>query len=324
MRDLNSVLHKCSVLYERKLWTVLFFFLALAAHAHADAVLLLEEPFGRFGGLNPTGHAAVYLTRICAVSPIQLRRCEPDEAGVVVSRYHRIGGYDWLAVPLVPYLYAVNTPQEIPQSADAETVAALRDAYRRENLSTIAPDDVDGRTPEGEWVQLVGSAYDRKIYGFVIETSPEQDDALIERLNNRKNKSHFNLFFRNCADFARSVLNFYYPHAVRRSFLADAGITTPKQIAKSLVKYGKRHPDVELSSFVIPQMPGSIRRSDNVHGVFEALIKSKKYVVPLAILHPAITGSMAAAYLTEGRFNPKHDAKVFDLARTLQAVQPGD
>ena len=33
---------------------------------------------------------------------------------------------------------------------------------------------------------------------------------------------------------------------------------TPKQVAQSLVKYGKEHPEVEMWAFVIPQVPGSI------------------------------------------------------------------
>ena len=39
-----------------------------ASPAYADATLLLGEPYGKFGSLTPTGHAAVYLSRICALS----------------------------------------------------------------------------------------------------------------------------------------------------------------------------------------------------------------------------------------------------------------
>ena len=34
--------------------------------SHAQAALLMEEPYGFFGALNPTGHTAVYFERICA------------------------------------------------------------------------------------------------------------------------------------------------------------------------------------------------------------------------------------------------------------------
>jgi hypothetical protein len=29
-----------------------------------------------------------------------LRPCQPGELGVVISRYHRVGGYDWIAMPV--------------------------------------------------------------------------------------------------------------------------------------------------------------------------------------------------------------------------------
>src|ERR1700722_6722135 len=87
-----------------------------AVRAHADAALLMEEPYGEFGAFNPTGHAAVYLNHICAESPAQLRLCRPDERGVVISRYHKIGGYDWIAIPLIPYLYAVDDVDQVPMS----------------------------------------------------------------------------------------------------------------------------------------------------------------------------------------------------------------
>jgi hypothetical protein len=302
----------------RKQLCAILFVLAAFATAHADAAFLMEEPYGTFGSFNPTGHAAVYLTQICAASPTRLRRCEAGEAGVVISRYRKVAGYDWLAVPLLPYLYAVDTIQEIPQSVDAPTVAALRDRYRRAHLRELAPDDANGDAPKGDWTQLVGSAYDRKIYGFQIETTPEQDAAFIEHFNQRENKSHFSLLYSNCADFAGSVLNFYAPHAVHRNFIADAGITTPKQVAKSFTRYARKHPVVELSSFQIPQVPGSIKRSRPVDGVAEALLKKKRYVVPLAVLNPELAGGIAVVYFAEGRFHTKRDADVLDLARVMQ------
>src|SRR5437588_11853103 len=87
--------------------------------AHAQATLLLEEPYSYDGTFAGTGHAAVYLARVCAETPTTLRRCQPGESGVVVSRYHHVGGRDWIAVPLIPYLYAVTDPTSIPLFAAA-------------------------------------------------------------------------------------------------------------------------------------------------------------------------------------------------------------
>ena len=154
-------------------------------------------------------------------------------------------------------------------------------------------------------------AYDRTIYAFGIETANKQDDEFIQRFNSRPNDSHFNLLFHNCADFARQAVDFYYPHAVHRSLISDVGIMTPKQAAKSFLKYSKRHRDLQFSSFVIPQIAGTIPRSTPVRGVLESLVKSKRYAVPLvslAVLHPYVGGSLAFAWLDGSRFNPRRVA----------------
>jgi hypothetical protein len=306
--------------------------------AHASVTLLLEEPFGTFGGMNPTGHAAVYLSRVCAATPLSLRRCRDGEQGVVISRYHRVSGYDWIAIPLLPYLYAVDRPDQVPSAVNSEDVATLRDEWRRMNLREIVPDAEEGATPKGDWIQLVGSAYDRTIYAFGIETTEEQDDKFIEALNSGPNDARFNLLFHNCADFARHAVDFYYPHAIHRSLVADAGIMTPKQAARSLVSYGKHHRDLQFSSFVIPQVPGTVPRSTPVRGVLESLVKSKRYALPLlsvAALHPYVGGSLAFAWLEGARFDPRRIAEsagpeqkplaiAVELESNTPAAKPGN
>lgn len=290
--------------------------------ARADAALLLEEPYGHFGAFTATGHAAVYLTRVCAESPTVLRRCDDGEAGVVISRYNKIAGQDWLAVPLIPYLYAVEESDEIPLFANPKLVAFLRNQYRKIHLEALVPDDPNGEPPGGNWTQLVGAAYDRTIYGFEIRTTPEQDDRFIREYNSRPNKSHFNLLVHNCADFAAGVINFYYPHTLHRNFIADVGITTPKQISRVLVKFTEHHPELQSSSFEVPQVPGTMPRSTPVHGVLESVLKSKKYLLPVAVLHPIVTGCLAAAYVGDGRFDPKRHAMILESGRDLEPPLP--
>ena len=263
--------------------------------------------------MSPTGHAAIYLNRVCAETPTRLRMCHNGEPGVVVSRYSRIDGYDWIAMPLVPYLYAVDDLSEVPQSVDAVDVSAMRDAYRREHLMMLAPDGKDEKTPGGGWTELVGASYDRKIHVFEAQTTREEDERFIELYNDKRNVSHFNFFLNNCADFSKNVLNFYFPHAVHKNYISDVGLTTPKQDARSLTKYGKKHPEMELTVYVIPQVPGSLKRSKPVDGVVEALVKSKRYVVPLAILHPEFTGGLIVVYLSNGRFDTPKDVPVFRI-----------
>src|SRR5260370_42641290 len=132
------------------------------AQLHAKATLLLEEPYAYDGTFAATGHSAVYLSRVCAESPTFLRRCQPGETGVVISRYHGIAGRDWIAVPLIPYLYSVNTAEEIPLFADEKLVKFLRHNY----LESIGISDPAA-------YELAGSAYDRTTYGFRIATRPE-------------------------------------------------------------------------------------------------------------------------------------------------------
>ena len=287
--------------------------MAQAGRGRASVALLMEEPYGAFGAFNPTGHAAVYLSHICAASATELRMCGPGEYGVVISRYHKIDGYDWIAIPLIPYLYAVDTASEVPASVDGAQEAALRDTYRRKYLEALAPDNRKGLAPGGEWTQLVGASYDRTIHGFEVESSQAQDERFIALFNDRRNTGHFNLFFHNCADFSRTVLDIYLPHAIHRNFIADVGLMTPKQVARSLVKYGKSHPEVEMSAFVIPQVPGSVPRSHGVDGVAESLVKSKKYLLPLAVLSPELTGAVVVAYLAEGRLTLPKNATVFNV-----------
>jgi len=292
---------------------LLLIFMAQAARAHASVALLMEEPYGEFGALNPTGHSAVYLNHVCAASPTELRACRPGESGVVISRYHKIDNLDWVAIPLIPYLYAVGEIGQVPQSVDRAQVAALRDAYRRKHLLGLAPNGRHGTTPKGEWTQLVGSSYDRTIHGFEVTSTAKQDERFIALFNDRRNTGHFNLMFHNCADFSRSVMDIYLPHAVHRSIVADLGMTSPKQVARSLVQYGRKHPELEMSAFVIPQVPGSVKRSHPVDGVAQSLVKSKKYLIPMTILTPELTGGLVVAYMAEGRMKLPPNAMVFNV-----------
>jgi hypothetical protein len=301
----------------RRACIVLLFCLYGISLAHAGATLFLEEPYSYDGAFAGTGHVAVYLSNVCSESPVVLRRCAEGEPGIVLSRYDGISGYDWIAIPLIPYLYAVDQPGAVPLFADSKLVAFLRDRYRRDYLEALAPDLPDGGTPQGNWYELIGSAYDRTIYGFEIETSPEQDALLIGKFNSQPNLQRYNFVKRNCADFVREVINFYYPHALHRSVVGDLGVTTPKQIAKMLVKYSHHHPELRTSDFLVPQVPGAIRRSKPIHGVLESVMAAKKYMVPVVVLHPYIGGGLLAEHFLHKGFDPARNALVLDSNHEL-------
>jgi hypothetical protein len=283
--------------------------------ASAEATVFLCEPYGRYGRLAPQGHIAIYFDRVCADSPTRLRRCEPGEVGVVVSRYSGIAGLDWVAMPLFPWLYAVESAADVPAVADHAQVAALRNAYREAHLRPLAPDAPGGRPPKGSWYQLIGAAYDRRIVAFTIRTTAEQDDELIRMMNGRPNRSRWNFALHNCADFVQDVLNFYNPGSIKTSAIADLGLTTPKQVAKCLVKFGERRESLELRTFLIARIPGSRRESSSSKGVLESLVKKPFYVVPLALVEPWLPAALVAGYVVTGRFNPrKHANTAYDPA----------
>lgn len=280
-------------------WAALFLIPSLG---HAQAALLLEQPYGFFGIINPTGHNAIYFERVCAETPVKLRRCHADELGSVIARYQGINGYDWVAMPLVPYLYSVENASDVPARVDRETVVRLRNHYHEAHLQTLGEDLSAGSITHGGWTQLLGAAYERRIYAFRFETTPEQDDAFIARMNAGPNRTHFELLFSNCADFSRILLNTYFPRTFRRSFFPDAGITTPKQITWKLVRYARKHPESQLEVFEIPQVPGYRRASRSNKSIAESL-STTGYAVPIALLNPYIAGGLFADYIVRGRYH---------------------
>ncbi|HVN93409.1 MAG TPA: hypothetical protein VMT38_06925 [Terracidiphilus sp.] len=263
---------------------------------------MMEEPYGFFGALNPTGHNAIYFERICAETPVKLRRCRAGELGAVIARYQGIDGYDWVAIPLIPYLYSVESAADVPARVDHETVVELRAKYRAEHLQIFGPNLSPGNMFHGGWTQLLGAAYERRIFAFRFETTAAQDDAMIEKLNAFPNKTRFDLLFNNCADFARVILNDYFPRTFRRSIFPDAGMTTPKQITYKLVRFGRKNPGTDLTVFEIPQIPGYRHKSRSAKTIDESFVTTI-YAIPIAIMNPYIAGGLFVDYLIRGRYH---------------------
>ena len=289
---------------------VLLGLMALAvstSQSHAQAALLMAEPYGFFGSVNPTGHTAIYFERICAETPTRLRRCQAGELGAVISRYQGINGYDWVAIPLVPYLYSVENVSRVPAHVDRQTVRDLRNRYHEIHLLGLGSNLHPGNFVHGGWAQLVGVSYERRIFAFRFETTEAQDDAFIARMNGGTNHTQFNLLFSNCSDFARETLNFYFPHTFRRSTFPDAGMTTPKQIAYKLVRSSRKHPEMQLTVFEIPQIPGYRRLSRSNKSIAESLATTV-YAVPIAVMNPYLAGGIFVDYFVRGRYRviPKH------------------
>lgn len=273
----------------------------------AQAALLMEEPYGFFGSVNPTGHNAVYFEHICAETPVKLRRCQAGELGTVIARYQGIDSYDWVAIPLFPYLYSVENASQVPVRVDREMVHRLRSRYREARLESLGDNLPTGGFTRGGWTELVGVSYERRIYALRFETTQEQDDAFIALMNNRENRSHFRLLTNNCSDFARFVLNFYFPGTFKRSIFPDAGMTTPKQIVYKLERYARKHPETRLAIYEIPQVPGYRRLSHANKSIAESLTTTG-WAIPIVLVNPYLAGGLFVDYLVRGPHHliPKH------------------
>ena len=320
----------------RKVCITVCAFIALAfsalfpAPCRAQAALLVEEPYGFFGAINPTGHNAIYFERICAETPVHLRHCRSGELGSVIARYQGIDGYDWVAMPLLPYLYSVENTSEVPARVNRETVNRLRDRYREAHLLSLGEGLYSGGLVRGGWTQLVGVSYERRIYAFRFETSEEQDDEFIARMNDSRNRTQFNLLFNNCSDFARLALNSYFPRSFHRAIFPDVGMTTPKQLAYELERYARKHPEMRLMVFEIPQIPGYRRLSRSNKSIAESLTTTA-YAIPIAVLNPYVAGVLYVDYFVRGRFHPipRHPQmlspdNLLALTAPAQAVQNPD
>src|SRR5260370_8439075 len=102
---------------------------------------------------------------------------------------------------------------------------------------------------------MVGASFSRSIYFFVVDTSVEQDLKLIAEFNSEPNVNHFNGAMRNCADFSRRVINFYFPHAAKPDYLNYFAMTSPKAISRSFSHYAARHPEPHLRVLHFPHFP---------------------------------------------------------------------
>jgi hypothetical protein len=292
-----------------------------AAKTHADVTLLIEAPINFLGHVSSTGHAALLVGSLCSDDHIHMRWCHAGENGTVVSRYKGINGYDWVAMPPGPYLFAVDSSDKIPETTDSAQINLLRASYRASHPGSFALDP-----PDDGWIQLLGASYRRRILCFHVRTNINQDAALMLWLNGQPDRTHFNFFFSNCADFAREMLNVLFPGAVHRNILFDLGMTTPKQLESGLHHYALRHPGVDFQVRVLPQVLGSIPRSGRVYGVTESFVKTKTYLLPLAILDPIGVGGIAALGMADRRYvvrapAPIEDSSFFQPQNTVAAMR---
>jgi hypothetical protein len=279
--------------------------------ASADVGVILNESLDEsMDRITGTGHMAVYFSRICADTPTKLRLCAPGESGSVISTYINIGedhSFQWNIVPFNVYLYGVEDPGNRPIFASYKIKHALEERYRQNYLNGLCDTTACQTSNKSEWREMVASTLIRGMYLFVVDTSVEQDRALINEFNNATNENHFNGATNNCADFARRIVNTYFPHAASRDVLNDFGMTSPKSVARTFTHYAQRHPELNLRVMHFAQVPGTIKRSSEVRAGTEQLLRSKKLLIPMAAFAYEALPVVAASYVITGRFNPEKE-----------------
>jgi hypothetical protein len=283
----------------------------VSARASADVGVVLNESLDEsMDRITGTGHMAVYFSRLCADSPTKLRMCGPGEFGSVMSTYINIGedrSVEWNIVPLNVYLYGVEDPRNRPIFGSFKIKRALEERYRENYLSALCETLSCQTSNKAEWREMVAATLIRGMYFFVVDTSVEQDRQLIEEFNNAPNENHFNGATNNCADFARRIVNTYFPHAASRDVLNDFGMTSPKAVARTFTHYAQRHPELNLRVMHFAQVPGTIKRSSEVRAGTEQLLRSKKLLIPMAVFANEALPVVAASFVITGRFNPNKE-----------------
>lgn len=299
--------------------------------ARADVGVLLNESLDTsVARITGSGHSAVYFSRVCAETPVKLRLCRPGEQGSVISNYTTLGEdqpFEWNVVSLSVYLYGVEDPKDRPLIGSHNIKHALEERYREKYLTGYCDGKVCRTSNSAEWREMVGASLSRSLYIFVVDTSAEQDLKFIAEFNSEPNVNHFNGATRNCADFSRRILNFYFPHAAKPDYLNDFGMTTPKAIARTFSHYAEQHPEAHFRVLHFAQLPGTIKRSTECRAGTEQLFRSKKLLVPMLIFADHELPFVVASYMLTGRFNPEHElenhptAKASDLLGEIREAK---
>ena len=303
-------------------WGILL--LTAARPVRAELTVLVGEPFGSFGTLMPTGHVSLYLERACVDGPVRVRMCRPDEPqGVVIARLNAIGPLDWIASPVMDFLYGTSDPAKVMTYATARDLDDLQEIYRRQHLWQQFPDEVEQKKTYDEWGETVGAAYIRRLWGYSLATTPDQDEQFVALLNSQPNVHQYQLGGNNCADFVANAVNFFYPGAVRMNKTADLWLMTPKQVARGVWDYGNSHPEAGLKIIEIPQIPGESPRSKPLRGATDMLLKTKKYLAVEIVIQPEAVVAMWIMYLERGRWQIGRGSELVTPEEMLRLTQSG-
>jgi hypothetical protein len=252
------------------------------------------------------GHSLVYLSGVCAASPVRARLCEAGEQGSVVTTYpdfRETQEYAWNLVPLSLYLHGSLTPGDRLLYGSRLVKEALEEHAREGFLQEVCADGHCPQTQHSFWRDLVDANAVRDIFIFAVHTTRAQDQAAVDWLNDEPNVNHYNGFTNNCAVFTRSLVNLIFPHSVHRDFPNDLGMMAPKAAARSFTHWALKRPELGFYSMHFAQQPGDLPRSGVAQSGTETAIHMKKYLIPAALIGDhEVAGSFFVAYFLTGRF----------------------
>ena len=204
-----------------------------------------------FGGADSHRARRPLSLRVCARNSSHFAPLREGRTGrVVISRYHRVGNYDWMATPVVPYFYAVDRVDQVPGEVAPKDVEALRDQYRRRYLegtwSRISPTAARPWATGPNWwaPPMTGPS-------TPLESKPRK--IRTTRLSRHSTPVPSKIISSCCFTIAR------ISSGKPSTFISRTRFTPQPQrrrhhdpqetAAKCLVRYGKRHPELHFANF---------------------------------------------------------------------------
>lgn len=285
-----------------------FAILAFSVHAaRGDVGVVLADPTTvGVSVYTHAGHSLVYLSGVCAESPVRARLCEAGEQGSIVTTYpnfREAKAYAWNVVPLTLYLQGSLAPGSRLLYASQAVKVALEEHARDGFFREVCGADRCPEVAHSFWRDLVAATAARDIFIYAAHTTRAQDRAVVDWLNRQPNVNHYNGISNNCAVFTRSLINAIFPHAVHRDFPNDLGMMAPKAAARSFTHWALKRPELGFYSMHFAQQPGDLPRSGLAQSGTETAIHMKKYLIPAALIGDhEVAGSFFVAYFLTGRF----------------------
>ena len=300
--------------------------------AQADVGVVLADPTSiGVSQYTHAGHSLVYLSGVCAESPVRARLCEPGEQGSIVTTYPNFREdkpYAWNMVPISLYLHGSLIPGDRPLYSSGAIKEALELHARDGYLQTVCPEGACPQVAHSFWRDLVNVTAVRDVFVFAVRTTPQQDQMAVNWLNNQPNVNRYNGFTNNCAVFTSSLVNLLFPHSVHRDFPNDLGMMAPKAAARSFTHWALKRPGLGFYTMHFSQQPGDLPRSGLAQSGTETGFHMKKYFIPAALIgEHEVAGSFLVAYFLTGRFgifkeySHHPSASILELERKAQIAR---